>query len=45
VFDVYNIIYLKNIFNSKFLSYDNLTFKKQLVNNIYSMRNLIITKC
>jgi len=45
IFDAYNIIYLKNIFNSKFLSYDNLTFKKQLVNNIYSMKNLVITKC
>ena len=45
IFDAYNILYLKNIFNSKFLSYDNLIFKKQLINNIYSMKNLVIIKC
>lgn len=45
IFDAYNILYVKNIFNSKFLQYDNLIFKKQLINNIYSIKNLTITKC
>ena len=44
IFDAYNILYVKNIFNSKFLSYDNLIFKKQLINNIYSIKNLTIIK-
>jgi len=44
IFDAYNILYVKNIFNSKFLHYDNLIFKKQLINNIYSIKNLTITK-
>ena len=45
IFDAYNILYVKNVFNSKFLQYDNLIFKKQLINNIYSIKNLTITKC
>ena len=45
IFDAYNILYVKNIFNSKFLQYDNLIFKKQLINNIYSIKNLTIIKC
>lgn len=44
IFDAYDILYVKNIFNSKFLYYNNLIFKKQLIDNIYSIKNLVITK-
>ena len=44
IFDLYDIIYIKNIFNSKFLKYDNLLFKKQIFNNVYSMKKLEIIK-
>jgi len=45
IYETFDLLYLKNIFNNKYLSYNNLIFKKQLINNIYSIKNLIITKC
>ena len=45
IYEAFDLLYFKNIFNNKYLSYDNLIFKKQLVNNIYSIKNLIIIKC
>lgn len=44
IFDMYDVIYIKNIFNNKFLKYDDLLFKKQIINNIYSMKNLEVIK-
>nr|QFQ52410.1 hypothetical protein [Paramoeba aparasomata] len=44
IFDAYNILYLKNIFNIRFLPYDNLFLKSQLIDNIYSIKNLDLIK-
>ena len=44
IFDAYDMIYLKNIFNTQYLSYDNFLFKTHLFNNVYSIKNLIILK-
>nr|YP_009308423.1 ribosomal protein large subunit 11 [Paramoeba pemaquidensis]AOS85561.1 ribosomal protein large subunit 11 [Paramoeba pemaquidensis] len=44
IYEAFDLLYIKNIYNNKYLSYDNIFFKNQLVDNIYSIKNLIITK-
>ena len=44
IYEAFDLLYIKNIYNNKFLFYDSLFLKNQLINNIYSIKNLIITK-
>ncbi len=44
IFDAYNMIYLKNIFNNTLLPYNSILLKHQLINNLYSIKNLSLVK-
>jgi len=44
IFEAYDMLYIKNIFNIGSLPYNNLIFKYQIINNIYSIKNLKIAK-
>lgn len=44
IFDAYNMIYLKNIFNNALLPYNSILLKYQLINNLYSIKNLSLVK-
>ena len=44
IFDAYNMIYLKNIFNNTLLPYNSILLKYQLINNLYSIKNLSLVK-
>ena len=44
IFDAYDMLYVKNIFTNKFLPYNTVLLKYQLINNVYSIKNLHLEK-
>lgn len=44
IFSAYDLIYIKNIFNIKLLPFNTLLFKYQIINNVYSIKKLNLTK-